>query len=84
MSPLNSALPAWSALGAHAKQVAKQHLRELTAADASRWQDFHLESAGWLLDYSRQRVTRETLTLLFDLARAAGLPERIAAMFVGH
>jgi len=83
MSSLNSSLPAWSALAAHAKQVSKQHLRELTAADANRWQDFHLESNGWLLDYSRQRVTRETLTLLFDLARAAGLPERIAAMFRG-
>ena len=83
MSASNSSLPAWGAVAANAKQVSQQHLRDLTAADSSRWQDFHLETAGWLLDYSRQRVTRETMKLLFDLARAAGLPERIAAMFRG-
>jgi glucose-6-phosphate isomerase len=83
MSPLNSSLPAWGALAANAQKVSKLHLRELTASDAQRWQDFHLETGGWLLDYSRQRVTRETMTLLFDLARAAGLAERIAAMFRG-
>jgi glucose-6-phosphate isomerase len=83
MSPLNSSLPAWSALAAHARQVATLHLRDITAADPRRWQDFHLETDGWLLDYSRQRVTRDTMALLFDLARAAGLPERIAAMFRG-
>jgi glucose-6-phosphate isomerase len=83
MSPLNSSLPAWSTLAAHAQKTSQRHLRELTASDAKRWQDFHLESGRWLLDYSRQRVTRETMALLFDLARAAGLPERIAAMFRG-
>jgi glucose-6-phosphate isomerase len=83
MSPLNSSLPAWSALAAHAQKTSQLHLRDLTASDAKRWQDFHLETGGWLLDYSRQRVTRETMTLLFDLARAAGLAERIAAMFRG-
>jgi glucose-6-phosphate isomerase len=83
MSPLNSSLPAWSALAAHARKVAALHLRELTASDAKRWQDFHLEVGGWLLDYSRQRVTRETMSLLIDVARAAGLTERITAMFRG-
>jgi len=83
MSPLNSSLPAWRAVAANAQKVSQLHLRELTASDAKRWQDFHVESGGWLLDYSRQRVTRESMALLFDLARAAGLAERIAAMFRG-
>ena len=96
MSPLNSSLPAWRAVAAHATEFSHQHLRDLTASDPNRWQDFHLETvtdggaAGapargerWLLDYSRQRVGRETMKLLFALARAAGLTERIAAMFRG-
>jgi glucose-6-phosphate isomerase len=91
MGPLNSTLPAWGAVAANAGKVSQQHLRDLTAADPKRWEDFHLETelgdqgAGghWLLDYSRQRVTRESMQLLFDLARAAGLPERISAMFRG-
>src|ERR1700761_6562848 len=83
MSALNSSLPAWAAVAANAKQVSQQHLRDLTASDPNRWTDFHLETNGWLLDYSRQRVTRETMKLLFELARAAGLQERIQAMFRG-
>jgi glucose-6-phosphate isomerase len=59
------------------------HLRDLTGADPRRWQDFHVEHDNWLLDFSRQRITRKTLPLLFDLARAADLPARMAAMFRG-
>jgi glucose-6-phosphate isomerase len=60
-----------------------KHLRELIATDADRWRDFHLEYGPWLLDVSRQRITRETLSLLYGLARARGLPANIEAMFRG-
>jgi glucose-6-phosphate isomerase len=83
MSPLNSSLPAWGTLAAHAKQLAKVQLRDLAAADLRRWQNFHVEYDTWLLDYSRQRITPQTLTLLFDLAREVDLADRIAAMFRG-
>jgi glucose-6-phosphate isomerase len=82
-SHLNSTLPAWTAVAAHAQQASKLHLRDLTSADAKRWQDFHLESGDWLFDYSRQRITRQTLPLLFDLARAVDVQARISAMFRG-
>jgi glucose-6-phosphate isomerase len=83
MANLNSTLPAWQALSSHAENQKSAHLRDLAAADPRRWQDFHVEYDSWLLDLSRQRVTRETLDLLFDLARATHLSERIAAMFRG-
>jgi glucose-6-phosphate isomerase len=83
MSQLNSSLPAWGAVAAHAKEFSKVQLRDLAAADAKRWQNFHIEYGSWLLDFSRQRITRETLSLLLDLAQAAELPARIAAMFRG-
>ena len=80
---LNSAFPAWRAVEKHAKDIGGAHLRELTAADPKRWQNLHLEHGPWLLDFSRQRITGKTLALLFELARAAGLAERIEAMFRG-
>jgi glucose-6-phosphate isomerase len=83
MTELNSSLGEWGAVAAHAAELTGAHLRDLTGADSRRWQDFHVEHDSWLLDFSRQRITGKTLPLLFDLARAAGLPERIAAMFRG-
>jgi len=83
MAQLNSSLPAWTSVAKHAEELKSTHLRELTAADPQRWQHFTVESGSWLLDMSRQRITQRTLSLLFDLARAAGLSERIAAMFRG-
>jgi glucose-6-phosphate isomerase len=83
MSQLNSSLPQWSAVAAHAKEFSKVQLRDLAASDPKRWQNFHVEYGTWLLDISRQRVTRETLSLLLDLARAVGLSARIEAMFRG-
>jgi glucose-6-phosphate isomerase len=83
MSQLNSSLPAWGAVAAQAKELSKTHLRDLWATDAGRWQNFHFETDGWLLDYSRQRVTRQSMALLFDLANAVDLSGRIAAMFRG-
>ena len=83
MTQLNSSLSAWGAVTAHANELSQVHLRDLTAADPQRWQNFHVEHGTWLLDMSRQRITVKTLSLLFDLARAADLPARIAAMFRG-
>jgi glucose-6-phosphate isomerase len=83
MPPLNSSLPAWIAVAQHAQSLKDRHLRALTAADPQRWEHFHVEYDTWMLDLSRQRITRETLGLLFDLARATHLTERAAAMFRG-
>jgi glucose-6-phosphate isomerase len=83
MTKLHSALPAWQAVDAHAREIGTAHLRDLDAADPSRWRNLHLEHGDWLLDFSRQRVTRKTLDLLLALARAAGLEARVAAMFRG-
>src|SRR5882672_2578439 len=83
MTQLNSSLREWGAVAAHAKDISGAHLRDLTAADPQRWQDFHVEHDAWLLDFSRQRITAQTLPLLFGLARSVKLPERMTAMFRG-
>jgi glucose-6-phosphate isomerase len=83
MSELNSSIPAWAAVAAHAKDMATVHLRDLAGTDAKRWQQCHAEHDTWLLDYSRQRITQQSLSLLLDLARAVGLADRIVAMFRG-
>jgi glucose-6-phosphate isomerase len=83
MVHLNSSLAAWSAVLRHAEQIRGAHLRDLTAADAERWQHCHVEHDGWMLDLSRQRMNHDTWSLLFDLARATDLAGHIAAMFRG-
>src|SRR5258708_12141827 len=83
MSELNSSLPAWGAVAAHARDMDKVHLRDLAGADPKRWQHFHIEHDTWLLDISRQRITHQSLSLLLELARAVDLSDRIAAMFRG-
>jgi glucose-6-phosphate isomerase len=83
MTQLNSSLNEWRAVAAHADEMAGAHLRDLTAADPQRWQNCHVEHDSWLLDISRQRITGKTLPLLIELAHAAGLPARMAAMFRG-
>ncbi|HUH05602.1 MAG TPA: glucose-6-phosphate isomerase [Kofleriaceae bacterium] len=75
--------PQWRALLEHAGQLGRRHLRELFASDPTRGERLHAEAAGLYLDYSKQRVTDETLRVLQDLADACGLNERIAAMFRG-
>ncbi len=77
-------LPAWQALTAHAAQVRDVHLRSLFADDPGRGERFTAEAAGLSLDYSKNRITDETVRLLVDLARACGLRERIDAMFRGE
>jgi glucose-6-phosphate isomerase len=83
MSQLHSSFSEWSAVAQHADELGGAHLRDLAAADPRRWQNFHVEHDSWLLDFSRQRITQKSLSLLIDLARAADLPARIAAMFRG-
>ena len=75
--------PAWKALKAHYEKVRTLHLRQLFADDASRGETLTLEAVGLYLDYSKNRVTAETLKLLFDLAKEAGLRDRLDAMFRG-
>lgn len=76
-------LPAWKALAAHYEQVRGLHLRRLFADDPKRGERLTAEGAGIYLDYSKNRVTGETLRLLLRLADDAGLRQRIDAMFRG-
>jgi glucose-6-phosphate isomerase len=75
--------PAWSALQKHYDESHGLHLRELFAADGTRGERLVAEGAGLYLDYSKNRVTDETLGLLVALAEQCGLAERIEAMFRG-
>jgi glucose-6-phosphate isomerase len=75
--------PAWQALAAHRDRTAATHLRELFAADGGRGERLGLEAAGVYLDYSKNRISDETLELLFALAAERGVRERTAAMFRG-
>jgi len=74
---------AWKALQAHHKKVRELHLRDLFAADPGRGERLTAEAAGIFLDYSKNRITGDTLTLLIGLAGDAGLRPRIEAMFRG-
>ncbi len=76
--------PAWKALAAHYKHAKELHLRELFAADPKRGEGLTVEAAGLFLDYSKNRVTNQTIKLLLQLARESGLRERINAMFQGE
>jgi glucose-6-phosphate isomerase len=75
---------AWSALASHYKTVSKLHLRELFAGDSKRGERLALAAVGLYLDYSKNRVTDETLRLLLQLAEESGLRKRIDAMFQGE
>ena len=75
--------PAWKALAAHYKQIRGTHLRQLFADDPQRGERFTLEAVGLYFDYSKNRITDETLKLLLQLAEESGLRERIDAMFRG-
>ncbi|MBX3357705.1 MAG: glucose-6-phosphate isomerase [Phycisphaeraceae bacterium] len=75
--------PQWKALTSHYESIKSEHLRTLFANDPSRADRFSAQAAGWFLDYSKNRITDETMRLLLDLASSAGLRERIDAMFRG-
>jgi glucose-6-phosphate isomerase len=74
---------AWEALEAHYDEIRDLHLRDLFAGDATRGERLTAEGAGLYLDYSKNRVTDETLGLLVQLAQESGLAERTEAMFRG-
>jgi glucose-6-phosphate isomerase len=76
--------PAWKALAAHHKKIKNLHLRKLFADDPKRGERLTVEAPGLYLDYSKNRITDQTLKLLLQLARESGLPEKIAAMFAGE
>jgi glucose-6-phosphate isomerase len=79
-----STTPEWEALRAHHQSVAAATLRELFDADPERGRELTLSVGDLYIDYSKHRVTRETLALLVDVARAAGLEARRDAMFSGR
>jgi len=74
----------WKNLTAHHAEIAPRHLRELFATSPERAQRFTAEADGILLDYSKNRITEETIDHLITLAEKAGLPEAIEQMFTGH
>jgi glucose-6-phosphate isomerase len=76
--------PAWKALEDHYKSIRKTHLRNLFADDPRRGERLTVEALGIYLDYSKNRVTDETLKLLLQLAEESGLQARIDAMFRGE
>ncbi|HET6325850.1 MAG TPA: glucose-6-phosphate isomerase [Planctomycetaceae bacterium] len=75
--------PAWKALETHYEAIRNRHLRELFAEDPQRAEKLSLEALGVFLDYSKNRITDETLRLLLELADQSGLRDRIDAMFRG-
>ena len=75
---------AWKALEGHFEQIGGIHLRELFAADPGRGERYTAEAEGIFLDYSKNRVTDETLKLLVELAKESGLAAKIEAMFTGE
>jgi glucose-6-phosphate isomerase len=83
MTALNL-LPAWQALIAHHAKIKDVHLRKLFADDPGRAERFSVEGAGLFLDYSKNRITDETISLLLQLAEARGVTQRRDAMFAGQ
>lgn len=83
MSPDIAATPAWTALHEHHQRIGGTHLREFFADDPDRGERFTVTVGDLYIDYSKHRITDETIRLLLDLARTAGLEQRRDAMFAG-
>jgi len=79
-----TARPAWKALQDHYQEIRNVHMRTLFSQDPRRGERFAVEAAGLYLDYSKHRITDETMRLLIRLAEEAGLGARIDAMFAGE
>jgi glucose-6-phosphate isomerase len=77
-------LPAWKALDEHVSRIGNLHLRQLFAEDAGRAERFTIKALDLYFDYSKHRITSETMQLLIELAEQSGLRERIEAMFSGE
>jgi glucose-6-phosphate isomerase len=75
---------AWQALERHYGQISGLHLRDIFAEDPSRGERLNAEAVGIYLDYSKNRITEETIGLLIDLAEECGVPQRRDAMFRGE
>jgi glucose-6-phosphate isomerase len=82
-TPDVTATPAWTALSRHQAEIGQKQLREFFAEDPSRGTELSLTVGDLYIDYSKHRITRETLQLLIELARTAGLEQRRDAMFSG-
>lgn len=74
----------WQALAEHHMTIANQHMRHWFAEDAERFNRYHLTAGEILLDYSRNRITEQTIALLSRLAESQGLADKIEALFAGH
>lgn len=83
-NPDIAATPAWQALQRHHDAIGTKHLRELFAEDPSRGSEFATTVGDLYVDYSKHRITRETLSLLVGLAQTAGLEQKRDAMFAGE
>ena len=75
--------PAWTALNEHFVKIQNVHLRRLFAGDPQRSERFTVDTLGLYFDYSKNRITADTLRLLVELAEQSGLREHIDAMFAG-
>ncbi|BBD10049.1 glucose-6-phosphate isomerase [Desulfovibrio ferrophilus] len=79
-----TASPQWKALEGHYLEIESLHMRELFSNDPERFSTFSLRLGDILFDYSKNRITEKTMSLLMDLARSTGVPERLQAMFAGE
>ncbi len=84
MNTLISHTPIWAKLKTHQQYIAQQHLRDLFALDPKRFDNFSIEAEGFLLDYSKNFITRETLDLLLELANKVQLEQSINRLFAGE
>ncbi len=76
--------PGWTALESHFERIERIHFRDMFSADLNRGERMTEEAAGIFLDYSKNRITDETIRLLIQLAEESGLRQRIEAMFGGQ
>ena len=82
--PDRTSLPAWKDLQAHATDLEIHHLRQLINDDPQRFERLSVAELDFLYDFTRQRLTANTIRLLLDLARACNLEERIEALYAGE
>ncbi len=82
-TPLTETAP-WRALAAHHREIAGVHMRDLFSRDPDRFENLSVDFEDLLFDYSKNRITDETVRLLCDLARASGVDEAVGAMFAGE
>ncbi|MDY7001471.1 MAG: glucose-6-phosphate isomerase, partial [Thermodesulfobacteriota bacterium] len=76
--------PAWKALDTHRLGAENLHMRDLFERDPNRFEKFSIQLEDILFDYSKNRITQKTLSLLLDLARQEKLEKKIQAMFAGE